>query len=60
MRRLLLRFVLVFGGIGAVIVLVQRFGYFGPIFFYFLIWGGFPLLLLLVILAALYQRPRDR
>jgi hypothetical protein len=57
--RLLLRLVLVFGGIAAVLILVQRFAYSSPILFYALV-GGAPLLILFVVFAALYQRPRDR
>jgi hypothetical protein len=57
--RLLLRLLLVFGGIAAVLIVIQAFADTNRVLFFALA-GGAPFLLLLVIFAALYQRPRDR
>lgn len=60
MAQLLLRLLLVFGGIAVLLVLVQKLIWTNAILFVVLLGGGLPFLLLLVIFAALYQRPRDR
>jgi hypothetical protein len=59
MGQLLLRLLLVFGGIAAVLIVVRsladsRAG------LIFVIAGGPAVAILAVVFAALYQRPRDR
>jgi hypothetical protein len=58
MGQVLLRLLLVFGGIAAVLILVQRLMWTNAILFYVLA-GGLPFLILFVIFAA-SQRPRRR
>jgi hypothetical protein len=59
MGRVLLRLLLVFAGIAAVLVVVRTFAD-SRAGLLFVVGGGLPVVILAVVFAALYQRPRDR